>query len=59
VPNVPLLRRRVSRVRAFAIACTVLWSCSAAAQDAPKHIPGGESVELRGEVVELGCWKFL
>jgi hypothetical protein len=26
------------------------------AQDAPKRIPGGESVELRGEVVELGCY---
>ena len=48
--------RRASRVRAFAIACTLLWSWSAVAQDAPKQIPGGELVELRGEVVELGCY---
>ena len=46
--------RRASRVRAFAIACTLLWSWSAVAQDAPKQIPGGELVELRGEVVEPG-----
>ena len=27
-----------------------------AAQDAPQRIPGGETVEVRGEVVELGCY---
>lgn len=36
--------------------CTLLWAVAGAAQDAPKRIPGGESVELRGEVVELGCY---
>lgn len=57
MPNVPLLRRCASRARALAIACTLLCAVGATAQDAPpKHIPGGESVELRGEVVELGCY---
>lgn len=37
-------------------ACTLLCAVAVAAQDAPKRIPGGESVELRGEVVELGCY---
>jgi len=28
----------------------------AAADEPPKHIPGGQVVEIRGEVVELGCY---
>lgn len=28
----------------------------AAADEPPKHIPGGRDVEIRGEVVELGCY---
>ncbi len=39
-----------------AIACAILAAPPAIAQDAPRRIPGGTSVEIRGEVVELGCY---
>jgi hypothetical protein len=48
----PRGRRRVAVV-ALAI---LLGGQVADAQDAPKRIPGGASVEIRGEVVELGCY---
>lgn len=43
-------------LRVLAITCALLAAGRATAQDAPKHIPGGTSVEIRGEVVELGCY---
>lgn len=45
--------RRLPAVVAVAI---LLAAPFADAQDAPKRIPGGQSVEIRGEVVELGCY---
>lgn len=56
MPNVLPPRRCASRVCALTIACALLSAFAAVAQDAPKHIPGAESIELRGEVVELGCY---
>lgn len=47
-------RRR--RVAALVTAAILLVAPFADAQDAPKRIPGGTSVEIRGEVVELGCY---
>lgn len=45
-----------SRLRLLTGAVLLLAVSAAIAQDAPKAIPGGQSVELRGEVVELGCY---
>jgi hypothetical protein len=56
VPKIPLPSSRAPRARVLAIVVALLAGSVAAAQDAPKRIPGGESVELRGEVVELGCY---
>jgi hypothetical protein len=45
-----------SRRRLLASTALLIVASVAIAQDAPKRIPGGELVELRGEVVELGCY---
>lgn len=39
------------------LASVLLVAAPVLAQDAPpKRIPGGQSIEIRGEVVELGCY---
>lgn len=46
-----------SPLRVSLVTCALLLGASALAQDAPpKRIPGGQSIEIRGEVVELGCY---
>lgn len=55
VARVPPSRVR-PRLRSSLAAGVALLATSALAQDAPKRIPGGQSIEIRGEVVELGCY---
>jgi hypothetical protein len=47
----------LSHVGSALLAAVLLIAASVPAQDVPpKRIPGGRSIEIRGEVVELGCY---
>ena len=54
--DAPTSCRGARHVRSITLGVALVVAGLALAQDPPKHIPGGVSVEIRGEVVELGCY---
>jgi len=54
--DAPTSCRGARQVRGIALGVALVVAGVALAQDSPRRIPGGVSVEIRGEVVELGCY---